>query len=337
MRYSLTFFITFLISAGVWYILFCCQLGQPMQSGKWNYDAYDYKREVADKVSTNKVVIVAGSNGLFGFDCGMLSEAFGMPVVNGAVNAGLGMDYILYKSKNFLKRGDIAVLPLEYSFYQSEAFGGTVLADYTIAWDLEYYKQLSFIRKINIMTSVDDKRLFRGIKSLFIQKEFVDEPMYNLKMLDEYGDHKNMNPDVLPSEFYEHKRDNLEPDIRKNSKLSRNFIRIMDDYIEWAEDNNITLVFIPQAQMYFSIYDNDVSKDFYKNILKYYEDRGVLFVGDPYDYMFPKEDILDTKAHLNLKGVSKRMQLLIGDFQPYIKHKKLSVTGQSRELCKCEK
>jgi hypothetical protein len=313
MKFLLTFFITNMVVALIWGFLFHMQLGQPTYTSQWTHDAYNYKEAIADKIVTNKVVIVAGSNGLFGFDCEALSEAFGMPVVNGAVNAGLGLDYILYRSKDFLKKGDIAILPLEYSFYQSEAFGGTVLADYILAWDLEYYKQLSLIRKIKIFFLIDNKRLCKGLKRIFVEEVFPQEPMYNLNRLDEYGDHKNMQPDELPNDFYETKRKELSPDIRTDSDVSKVFVSIMDDYIEWARIHGVKLVFIPQAQMYFEEYEGEISKTFYRNIAEFYARRNAVFVGDPYDYMYPKEEILDTRAHLNLIGVKKRTKQVIND------------------------
>ena len=78
----------------------------------------DYGRSLGD---ARKIVVVGGSSSLFGVRCETIAAETGIPCVNLAVTAGLGIDLILAKAEEAIRPGDIVLLPLEYDFYTSEA------------------------------------------------------------------------------------------------------------------------------------------------------------------------------------------------------------------------
>ena len=63
---------------------------------------------------SNKIVIIGGSSGAFGFNSRMIHEAFNMLVVNTSFHAGIGirMQFELYK--DLLQKGDIVIFCPEY-------------------------------------------------------------------------------------------------------------------------------------------------------------------------------------------------------------------------------
>jgi len=84
--------------------------------------AYDYKLGYARGLGdARKIVVIGGSSSLFGVRCQTIAAETGIPCVNMAVTAGLGIDLILAKAEDAIRPGDILLLPLEYDFYTAEA------------------------------------------------------------------------------------------------------------------------------------------------------------------------------------------------------------------------
>jgi len=96
-------------------------LRQPLTIG-YIRDAYDYKLDYAARLGTErKIVVVGGSGSLFGVRCQVIAAETGIPCVNLAVTAGIGIDLILAKAEAAIAPGDIVLMPLEYDFYTADA------------------------------------------------------------------------------------------------------------------------------------------------------------------------------------------------------------------------
>jgi len=291
--------------------LVSCQFGNPTQMSKWVYEAYNLKEQSSKKIKDRKIVIVSGSNSLFGMNSAMIEEKLKIPVVNDAVHAGLGMPYILYKSKSVLNEGDIAILPLEYSFYQMNSIPSKVFSDYVLARDMNYFSTLSIYEKIKTIYSIDIKRLINGL-SFYWKPLTPTKGVYGIQNINDHGDQINIDINKMTKSSSKH-LDSLHPDTIKSYQLSKEFVHAMDNYILWAKVNKITLIFMPPNHMYFSYYDSDEYKQFLNEIKTYYLNRNVLYLGKPKNYMYPKEDYFNTAYHLNNIGVNKRTKQLIKD------------------------
>ncbi|MCF2489332.1 hypothetical protein [Dyadobacter sp. CY347] len=75
------------------------------------------KHDYAKSISSPKIVLVGGSNLAFGINSEMLSKMTGMPVVNMALLAPLGMDFILSDALGYIKKGDIVMMSFEYDVF----------------------------------------------------------------------------------------------------------------------------------------------------------------------------------------------------------------------------
>lgn len=69
-----------------------------------------------------RVLLVGGSSTAFGVDSERLERATGRPVVNLALNAGLGLRYILDQAAAHVRTGDLVILTPEYWLLEGETF-----------------------------------------------------------------------------------------------------------------------------------------------------------------------------------------------------------------------
>jgi len=302
---SVAFF--FSIWIGIVYI----QIGNPSEMSEWAYEVVSLKENYAHSIDGRKIVIVAGSNALLGINSKMIEDRFNIPVVNDAVNGGFGMPYILYQSKKVLKKGDIAILPLEYQMYQLGDEPGIPYIDYIISRDPEYFSTLNTIEKLKVIMGISFKRTFQGIISPFhqLKKTFG---IYGIQNVNARGDQINIESSKMTSKQRK-ELDTFRASKIDSSDLSDGFIHYMDDYISWARSHGIKLIFMPPCHMAFNYYKTEKYVKFLGNIKKYYQDANVLYLGKPEDYMYEKKYHYNSVYHLNDIGVTKRTNQIIMD------------------------
>ncbi len=306
------FIISFFACCILWWVAVYTQLGNLTKSSKWVYEVYDLKEAYAKKIKENKVVIVSGSNSLFGFDSKKLQKSWGLPVVNGAVHAGLGLPYILYKSKSMLNEGDIVLLPLEYSFYQAEGKPSAVYSDYILSRDTPYFNRLSYVDRMIVMSSLGVKRLFQGIMYDFNGELMKTEGVYGVQNVNVHGDQINIESSKMTKgEFAA--LNGLHADLITNPYISQEFINHTNSYFEWAKEHGVCIIVMPPNHMFFKEYEGEMYTKFLSNIKGYYASRDIAFLGSPTAYMYDKEYYFNTSYHLNASGVQKRTNQVIDD------------------------
>lgn len=92
-------------------------LGYYQPAEHWVADALLVKETRARSITQPKLLIVAGSNALFGIDSENLASLIGRPVVNLATHAGLPLAFHIDEALKSAKRGDIVLMPLEFQYY----------------------------------------------------------------------------------------------------------------------------------------------------------------------------------------------------------------------------
>ncbi|RLA76307.1 MAG: hypothetical protein DRG78_19260 [Epsilonproteobacteria bacterium] len=316
--FFIKFFITFIILFIFWISIIFFQSANPTKSSQWIYDVYNKKTNIANNIQKEKVVIVAGSNALFGINSKMLSDAFNKPVVNYSVNAGLLLPYILYKAKKILKKGDIVILPLEYSMYNYNGLASTQMIDYIFSRDFDAFYTLSFLEQFYMIWNVSFKRLYDGYN--FSEDKKITTGLYGPHNINEFGD-QLQNSLKYKSKAFTNQLDNYKAKTygREYNEKALSWI-YLKEFNSWCKENDIRCIFIPGAFMkYESYFTDEKERWFYENISKIAIKKGMEFIGEPYDYMFKKELYFNSIYHLTSKGRDKMTQQIISDFQSFSK------------------
>lgn len=90
-----------------------------------------------------KVIIVSGSNALFGMDSELLGGLLGRPVVNMASHASLPLDFHAEKVLSVASAGDAVVMPLEFGYYAAEPTPTAWEVANLSSWGVDYAKRSS--------------------------------------------------------------------------------------------------------------------------------------------------------------------------------------------------
>ncbi|MBN8429456.1 hypothetical protein JF535_01205 [Microbulbifer salipaludis] len=292
-------------------LLIQLQEGVPTSSSKWAHDLYHVKEEHARAAHSNKLLIVAGSNSLFGISATELEEKLHRPTTNFGVHAGLGLSYILERSKGSLIPGDIVYLPIEYALYQQDAAPSSQLMDFLLARDPEYFRSLPIAHQILGYANVSFGRIFEGLSGGSDRYEGRSAKVYNVGNVSPSGDQIRNSLEQAMS--YTARLKGLQPKDIGNGKISEYSKSVLRQYFSWARENKICIVGAPPNLMYFEEYDSERFLDFFDEIVDFYRAEGVAFAGRPVAYLFPDSYFFDTEYHLNETGVAHRTRLTVRD------------------------
>ena len=306
------YFIFMLLSLGLWTLMVWGQIGSPTKSSQWVAEVYKHKEQYANTVKTPKIVVVAGSNGLFGVDSGILKRAFGREVVNMCVNAGVDLPPILEHAKRVIKRGDIVLMPLEYPLYSYDGEPIVQMIDYLYAREPSMIERLGYLEQFWMLWHISKDRLDRGYS------DGADIPItkgvYGVHNIDRYGDQlhtdSSYQTEAMREELDNHKAESYGEEFRSDS-LGWNYL---EEFVEWCRDRGVSIYFLPSTLMDNPHYHNDPKKrEFYTNLPQIIRDRGWSYIGEPYNYMYDKSLYFNTNFHLNSRGREIRTKQMIED------------------------
>ncbi|TLM75619.1 hypothetical protein ACONUD_16390 [Microbulbifer harenosus] len=287
------------------------QMGTPTSSSKWAYDLYSIKERHASQENRNKLLIVAGSNSLFGINSSLLESRLRIPTTNLGVHAGLGLKYILERSKRSLGRGDIVYLPLELDLYQQDDTPSAQLMDFVLARDPQYLHTLPIQQQILGFANVPIARIIEGLRGGSDRYLGSSSTVYNVHNVDSSGDQTNNT--LEKARDYSSRLERLAPKDIGNTEISSHSKNLIRDYIYWARENGVCVIGGPPSLMKFEEYESERFLEFLGKTVNLFSDLGVHYVGRPADYLFPRELFFDTEYHLNTKGAMIRTQLIIDD------------------------
>ena len=293
------------------------EANNPTKMSQWIFDAYEKKIALAQKIKEKKIVIVAGSNALFGINSRKITEAFDTKTINMGVNAGIELPLVLHLSKKAINTGDTVLIPLEYPMYSYDGTAGLQMIDYILSREIKYFFKLSFYEQFYILWHVSVKRVWDGYFHQSTQK--VTKGLYGAHHIDNNGDQINTTLKYRSDWMYNEIQNNYAVNAKTYGKeFDRDAIgwEYIQKFVDYCKEKNATVIFLPTTILkhedYFKI---EKEKWFYENIATEVKKRGWKFVGEPYKYMYEKDYFFDTNFHLIDKARDIRTMQMIEDLK----------------------
>ena len=166
-------------------LLFFYQLGAPVKSYYWIQHMYQYKDYRAKSLKGKKILILSGSNSLFGINSKLIQEKTGYPVANLAVNGGLDISFLYYKLRVHMGQGDIVVMPLEFQYYTSKSEKFTKeFSDGMMSWGVDYLRHLHYIDLFKFIIDAEPSRVLEGSIEQFRSGSVNTKVLSQQKVLD---------------------------------------------------------------------------------------------------------------------------------------------------------
>ena len=315
-----------LIFFAVYLLLFLYQLGAPLKAGYWIQHINQYKNYRADSIKRKKIIIIAGSNALFGVNSAIIEKKTGYPVANMASNAGLDLSFLYYQVKNTIRTGDIVVMPLEFDYYTSQ--NNNYSKDFSngmMIWGIDYLKNLSNIDLAKFIRDAEPVRILEGViaqyesnstnKNILSQQEVLGSLKklwkkkeikwrgYSYKSLNKYGEWSVDEPVqyMKDSEY-----------LKDTDKISHKFVQLYNKIKKLAKDKNGTLVLTYPVTIKNKEFDLSTKKDLLKikNFKAKLHHRGISIYCDAAIFNMDRKYFFDLPYHTNRNGAKIRSENL---------------------------
>ena len=276
----------------------------------------NYKIERLASTPSPKIVFIGGSGCSHGIDSGMVEKAFGLPVVNMGLHAGLGLKYQLSSIDPYIRKGDFVIIVPEYGNFtncQGSEVLLMVVSDIRPS-DRGKLDRAQWIHLLQFMPEYGRNKLFKIARNK-IKQAFQNQPKkkahdYGNYKYDERGDEINSHSETKPRDFKPYN-----PKQRNQLKVNENdCAKRINQFVSAHKDT--TVVVFPAALQDASF---DCDATHIAAVADMLEKNGTPFVVPPERYRMLTAECWDTPYHLNALGIERRTRQLIEDLMPIIK------------------
>jgi hypothetical protein len=295
---------TVLFAAGATYlVLLYCGMTDPLEAGAVQRD----KIARLQSLPSPKIVIVGGSNVMFGIDSERIQRTTGIPVANMGVNAGISLNYMLQVVRPRIAGGDIVVLALEHSaFYEDPR----ELTDATMEVLVHDPNGPEYLRSIGGMGWERVGRLLRYNSKIigFIDNRlrplfpFLPQRIYRRTSFNELGD------------VVAHlKRAAQYPAVELGSDMRRGVapesVRTLERFVADVRSRGGRVVLSWPSVMYSQYVHDRSAIDATFTVVQ--QSPTLRTTSSPKDYVFPDDYFYDTPWHLTASGRALRTEKLL--------------------------
>jgi hypothetical protein len=259
------------------------------------------KDELLKTTEQHRIIFVGGSNLSLGLNSHMIKDSLQLNPINTAVNAYVGLKFMMDNVIQYVKEGDIVVLVPEYlHFYNDYHESSEELLRTIVEVNPKKIKLLNFPQLINTIPLIPRYTLTK-INPIEYVDTTVNE-VYSVDSFNHYGDTEtHWEKDRLDFNPYEI-NGKYHPAVMEAIK------KFESDIIK---KNAVLLLSFPCYQE--SSYSKSIAQ--ISKIEEEYKKYGFKVLGTPKRYMFPDTAMFDTPYHLIKPGVDHRTAFFIEDFK----------------------
>lgn len=167
LRKILVFIMALIIFMSCYVFIYEKQFNRNVKAEWWIKNVYQKKIAIANSNlnEQKRIIIVSGSNSLFGINSDTITKITGVKTINIAIHAGMDLSFYRMMLEEVLKSGDIVIMPIEYDYYSKENKYTDWFIDNILSWGEMYFKWLPLQEKVDFMSHTDYRRVFNAALS----------------------------------------------------------------------------------------------------------------------------------------------------------------------------
>jgi hypothetical protein len=237
----------------------------------------------------------------------MIERQLGVPTVNFATHAGLGMDYQISRVQRYAKKGDSVLFCPEMGAYGEPSVPTGFLREHIFSFDKRYVFSLEprIMLKFLYLNAPRDYEVAyeRWLEILTGQAEqraeVIQSDRYPVIKWDRNGDFRGF---VKESAF---------PADPPPTEFSKHGEEALDRFFKWCQAKGVRIVIGWPNLAAWEGPEKDDQFQLYAKVAKFCGDRNVPIIGTPKGSVYPRALFLDTRYHLNEIGAKMRTQQLV--------------------------
>lgn len=316
--------------------LFFYQLGAPVQAEYWLYESAIVKHNLIAAIKEPKLVVLGGSNALFGIDSTLLEDTLGIPTINLAIHAGLSFEHLFQEAQQYLRPHDHVLLAIEYDRYVELNPNTLWFTNQMMTWDTAFFWKLPTLEKIRFILSVPMHRLiagaiaqvFRERGGMFDQRRLSSPELviqrhaqHVLKMSDAQNKYSALNLDRHGDAVMSH-YSSVDAD---DYGLTKPFVyseHVWDEFRQFAKfcrdrDISVYIAWPPLMKNVKLDFGSETVQAHLQNLTTQLQANQLRMLGLPQEYQYDREFFSDTAHHLTPIGRSIRTQALLHYLKQY--------------------
>lgn len=264
-------------------------------------------KRLADAPSP-RLILIGGSNLLFGLDSKMIEAQTPFHPVNMGLIGGLRLDYIINEIEPSLRSGDMVVMSLEYNTLNADANSDETQVIMGVA--TRRLENLRFVTWEQWRRLLDQGAMeylgivFRQAVANITVRADDDDPLINEDM-NVYGDLiRYHDPNVKP------RKNNSQNTIVKikEESVTANIAK-MNAFVARCRERNVQVVFAypPIPRTHFRL-NESIARRFHRQLR---DELGAQVIIAPEDAVYPDSNFIGLSYHLRGTAVQQRTQSLI--------------------------
>ncbi|MDD5262356.1 MAG: hypothetical protein PHD76_10975 [Methylacidiphilales bacterium] len=131
------------------YFLILYEVRSPIAAEYWVHELIVVKRHLSADMPSPKIILLSGSNTLFGIDASEMEKELKIPAINFGLHGGMRLEWLLDEGRSLAKPGDILLLPLEAGYYDGRDWQEWELRN-VLAWNSRWVDSLSMPKRFSI-------------------------------------------------------------------------------------------------------------------------------------------------------------------------------------------
>ena len=307
-RYFLWVFLGMILASIVIIASVEISLGSHPEDGRWVSECLKKKSAAIEKKAP-ELVILSGSNALFGFSARRLTEQYGIESVNAAVHAGLGLNYILSYARNYIAPGRVFVLPLEYELYSQSSSSGAFIYQ-VLGFDPSYFRRLNLLGKAKFISEIPWSDRARFLWRIIVPQAKNETDGYQSRTLNDWGDEAANIPSTRTPMML----------ARSTKQKPKQYLvneSIWEEIESFAKEVKAAggRVVLAYPNIYVDSLDTKLNRSFFAEIAQRATKLEVSVLGTPEAATFDAGYAFDTYYHQNTAGQSKSTDRLYNDLR----------------------
>lgn len=272
------------------------------------------KQELIRQPSDRRLIVISGSNGLFGIDADQLEKETSYRAINAATHAGLPWKLNILTSANLARSGDIVLMPLEYASYYRDEPLNSLAVEVAHQIGLRYFLTLSMAQKLTYIRLLTPDFIQQQIQQ-WISPKVATERYQRISKLGYWKFGLSQRGDVDLT--------NAEPELERviSSEESRRRLQIYPDKvdekgrelcrnIESLTERGVRVIGTPDNVYMLEMATRDARHATLIKAQALFKRCGGEWLDVPSEGLQPIDHMLDSVFHLNNKGRQSRTQEL---------------------------
>lgn len=277
--------------------------GRGLGSSRWVLQCLDRKIEIARTAGSPKIVLLGGSNVLFGLRAALVAEATGRATVNMGVGVLLGADYMLFGLKPLLSPGDTVILAFEERLWEEgEVPVNGLAATVSLARGDGYWRLLSWRERLNYVLFQLSRKSVRQVVLPNLKAQ-----LYSVDNLNAVGDDMSNVPTAKTRAWQSTRARKPMPPPPRAGTLPP----AVSDFLAWANAHGVRVFATWPNQLERPIGDPLRMEMEERRFVDKLSEQGLRMIGTRRAAILPVDLMYDTLDHPSVEGAELRTRRFI--------------------------